>query len=115
MSVRTVFSATRCLASLASRRHMHASPMLGERAHNRIPDYYSTLGVSRTASAQDIKVAYFRIAKKYHPDTNRDQQAGFMFAFAAEAYDVLSDPETVHNDDNFAFCSKSGKNSAFSA
>ena len=40
-------------------------------------------------------MAYFRVAKKYHPDTNKTAQARFMFAFAAEAYEVLSDPESV--------------------
>ncbi|XP_051995752.1 dnaJ homolog subfamily A member 3, mitochondrial-like [Xyrauchen texanus] len=55
-------------------------------------DFYQILGVSRTATQKDIKKAYYQMAKKYHPDTNKDDpQAKEKFAQLAEAYEVLSD------------------------
>lgn len=55
-------------------------------------DYYSLLGVSRSATQKEIKKAYYQMAKKYHPDTNPDDpQAKEKFAKVAEAYEVLSD------------------------
>jgi molecular chaperone DnaJ len=57
------------------------------------PDYYKTLGVDRKASAEEIKKAYRRLARKYHPDTNKDPQAESRFKDIQEAYDVLSDPD----------------------
>ena len=57
-------------------------------------DYYSILGVSRSASVDDIKKAYRQIALKYHPDRNPgDKNAEELFKEAAEAYEVLHDPE----------------------
>jgi len=61
--------------------------------HHRAPDYYSILGVSKHADLKDIKFAYFNMAKKFHPDTNRSLDARQMFSLIAEAYDVLSDSE----------------------
>ncbi len=56
--------------------------------------YYEVLSVERTASADDIKRAYRRLAMKYHPDRNpNDQEAEAKFKEAAEAYEVLSDSE----------------------
>ena len=56
-------------------------------------DYYEVLGVSRDASAEDIKKAYRKMALKYHPDRNPgDAAAEEKFKEAAEAYDVLSNP-----------------------
>lgn len=57
-------------------------------------DYYEVLGVSRDASAEDIKKAYRKMALKYHPDRNPgDAAAEEKFKEAAEAYDVLSNPD----------------------
>lgn len=56
-------------------------------------DYYEVLGVSRDVSASDLKSAYYKLAKQYHPDTNRDnKEAQRKFAEISEAYEVLSDP-----------------------
>ena len=55
-------------------------------------DYYEVLGISKDASAEDIKKAYRKLALKYHPDRNPDnQEAEEKFKEAAEAYEVLSD------------------------
>lgn len=57
-------------------------------------DYYQTLGVPRGADEKDIKSAYRKLARKYHPDVNPgDKSAEAKFKQASEAYEVLSDPE----------------------
>jgi len=57
-------------------------------------DYYEVLGVSRSASKQELKKAFKKLAMKYHPDRNPDDQAAAdKFKEAAEAYEVLSDAE----------------------
>lgn len=57
-------------------------------------DYYAILGVSRKADQKEIKSAYRRLARKYHPDVNpNDKSAEAKFKEVSEAYEVLSDPE----------------------
>jgi curved DNA-binding protein len=57
-------------------------------------DYYETLGVSKTATQEDIKSAFRKLARKYHPDTAKDKKsAEEKFKEINEAYEVLSDPE----------------------
>src|SRR5437764_15295551 len=58
------------------------------------PDYYKTLGVDKKASAEEIKKAYRKLARRYHPDRNPDdKQAESRFKEISQAYDVLGDPE----------------------
>jgi curved DNA-binding protein len=56
-------------------------------------DYYDTLGVSRGAPAEDIKRAYRKLARKYHPDVSKEKNAEAKFKDLQEAYEVLKDPE----------------------
>lgn len=56
-------------------------------------DYYDTLGVSPDASDADIKTAYRKLARKYHPDRNKDAGAEDTFKAVSEAYEALKDPE----------------------
>ena len=66
-------------------------------------DYYEILGVDREASQQDVKRAYRRLAKKYHPDLNKDspKEAEEKFKEVSEAYEVLSDAQKRANYDRF--------------
>ena len=65
-------------------------------------DYYEVLGVAKTATADEIKSAYRKLAMKYHPDRNPgDKAAEEKFKEAAEAYDVLHDPEKRQRYDQF--------------
>jgi curved DNA-binding protein len=56
-------------------------------------DYYAILGVDRNASAEDIKKAYRKLARKYHPDVSKEPNAEEKFKEMAEAYETLKDPE----------------------
>lgn len=56
-------------------------------------DYYKTMGIKRDASEKDIKTAYRRLARKYHPDISKEANAEEKFKEVGEAYEVLKDPE----------------------
>ena len=72
-------------------------------------DYYEVLGVAKTATEDEIKKAYRKIAIKYHPDRNPgDKDAEEKFKEAAEAYDVLHDPKKRQQYDQFGFNSPFG-------
>lgn len=64
-------------------------------------DLYETLGVPRTADKKEIHKAYRSLARKYHPDVNRDPGADEQFKRISEAYHVLNDPETRAQYDRF--------------
>lgn len=56
-------------------------------------DYYKTMGVSREATQDEIKRAYRKLARKYHPDVSKEKDAEKRFKEVGEAYEVLKDPE----------------------
>ena len=73
-------------------------------------DYYEVLGVDKSASAEDIKKAYRKKAIQYHPDKNPgDKEAEEKFKEAAEAYDVLSDPQKRARYDQYGHAGMSGQ------
>lgn len=64
-------------------------------------DYYETLGVARNANQDDVKQAFRRLARKYHPDVNKDPGAEDTFKEINRAYEVLSEPETRSRYDQY--------------
>lgn len=71
-------------------------------------DYYKILGVDRGASEAEIKSAYRKLARKYHPDVNKDKEASQKFKDVNEAYEVLSDPEKRKRYDGLGSSWKEG-------
>ena len=72
-------------------------------------DCYEVLGVSKSADEKEIKRAYRKLAKQYHPDTNAgDSRAEQKFKEITEAYTILSDPEKRKLYDQFGFAAFDG-------
>jgi len=75
----------------------------------KFQDYYETLGVARAASADDIQRAYRKLARKYHPDINKEKGAEDRFKQLGEAYEVLKDPEKRARYDQLGANYKAGQ------
>jgi len=76
-------------------------------------DYYDVLGIDRSATSQDIKKAYRRMARKYHPDVSEEPKAESRFKEVNEAYEILSDDQKRSTYDRFGHAGLNGGRSGF--
>src|SRR5947207_15128596 len=72
-------------------------------------DYYGVMGVDRKASAEEIKNAYRKLARKYHPDVSKEPGAEEKFKETQEAYEVLKDPQKRNAYDHLGANWKAGE------
>jgi molecular chaperone DnaJ len=87
--------------TLSSPKPTQARPFSATSAASATKDPYNVLGIGKTASASEIKKAYYALAKKYHPDTNKDAGAKEKFTDAQSAYELLNDPQKKAAWDQF--------------
>ena len=76
-------------------------------------DYYSTLGINKGATEEEVKKAYRKLSKKYHPDINREPGAEDKFKEVSEAYETLSDSGKRSNYDRFGTADPRGGGNPF--
>ncbi|GAV29509.1 hypothetical protein PMKS-003010 [Pichia membranifaciens] len=88
-------AARRCSSQVNQFRQFHSTII------PRLDDPYKTLGVDKSATASQIKKAYYKLAKKFHPDVNQEKGADEKFHSLQEAYDILSDPKKKEQYDQF--------------
>ncbi len=87
--------------SLPCSRPRPVRPFSATSASSATKDPYKVLGVGKSASTPEIKKAYYALAKKYHPDTNKDAGAKEKFTDAQSAYELLNDPQKKAAFDQF--------------
>jgi curved DNA-binding protein len=78
-------------------------------------DYYKIMGLNRDASAKDVKIAYRRLARKYHPDISKEPNAEEKFKELGEAYEVLKDPEKRKVYDQYGQTRDTNQQQAYSS
>ncbi|KAJ2852467.1 mdj1 protein precursor [Coemansia brasiliensis] len=93
----------RLLSQTVSKRSFHTT-----RVSQASEDFYDILGVKRDASQSEIKKAYYQLAKKYHPDANKEAGAKDRFIKIQEAYDTLSDESKRKSYDQFGTADPAG-------
>lgn len=102
--LKSSFGSWSAVLNILPQRSFHSSDV-----RNKAQNLYEVLGVSRNASSKDIKKAYYELAKKYHPDTNKDDpQAAKKFQEVSSAYEVLSDEKKRQEYDQWGSTTEFG-------
>lgn len=95
------FHSSPCLLSSSSRKKR--TKRLSVSKLGKTPDYYNVLKINDDANENEVKTAYFKLSKKYHPDLNQDKDAAEKFRQINEAYDVLGSKDARRRYDTLIF------------